>query len=45
MITLRDLIKWGCRLVNNISEESTRDDLAIEGYCLLVERLRDVSLK
>lgn len=34
MITVRDLIKWGNR------EVSSLEDLAMEGYCLLAERLR-----
>ncbi|KAL4485768.1 hypothetical protein ABPG72_012308 [Tetrahymena utriculariae] len=34
VITVRDLIKWGNREVQSL------EDLAIEGYCLLAERLR-----
>ena len=45
IITLRDLIKWGGRLDNQQSDQSTKDELAMEGYCLLVERLRDQSLR
>lgn len=33
-ITIRDLIKWGNRPVLTV------DELAMEGYCLLAERLR-----
>lgn len=39
MVTLRDLIKWGNRMKNAASgKEST----AMEGYCLIVERVRDL---
>ena len=31
---MRDLIKWGNRPVSSL------EDLAMEGYCLLAERLR-----
>ena len=34
VVTMRDLIKWGSR------EIATIEDLGIEGYCLLAERLR-----
>lgn len=34
VITVRDLIKWGNRQVSSLEE------LAMEGYCLLAERLR-----
>jgi len=31
---MRDLLKWGTRSVSSL------DELAMEGYCLLAERLR-----
>ena len=34
VVTVRDLIKWGKRDI------TTKEDLAMEGYCLLAERLR-----
>ena len=36
VITIRDLLKWGGR------KPSTYEDLALEGYCLLAERLRNI---
>jgi midasin len=40
MITLRDLIKWGARM-QHTTPENPKEALAMEGYCLLVEKLRD----
>lgn len=34
VVTVRDLIKWGQREVENLEQ------LGLEGYCLLAERLR-----
>lgn len=34
VITVRDLIKWGQREVENLEQ------LGMEGYCILAERLR-----
>lgn len=39
MVTLRDLIKWGNRMKN---AESGKECTAMEGYCLIVERVRDL---
>lgn len=39
VITVRDLIKWGRRDVGRV------EDLAIEGYVLLAERLRNGNKK
>jgi midasin len=35
VITIRDLLKWGAR------EIDSKEDLALQGYCLLAERLRN----
>ena len=35
VITIRDLLKWGGR------RPASWEDLALEGYCLLAERLRN----
>ena len=40
-ITLRDLIKWGLRK----QVTSLKRDCALEGYCILAERMRDKQLK
>ncbi|CAD8092675.1 unnamed protein product [Paramecium sonneborni] len=42
MVTLRDLIKWGNRMKN---AGSGKESTAMEGYCLIVERVRDLQLR
>ncbi|CAD8184490.1 unnamed protein product [Paramecium pentaurelia] len=42
MVTLRDLIKWGNRMK---TASSGKESTAMEGYCLIVERVRDIQLR
>lgn len=45
MITLRDLIKWGTRMHNSTNSDNPKESLAIEGFYLLAEKLRDSESK
>lgn len=45
MITLRDLIKWGTRMRNGTNSENPKEALAIEGFYLLAEKLREPESK
>ncbi|KAM3143024.1 hypothetical protein pb186bvf_004842 [Paramecium bursaria] len=44
MITLRDLIKWGSRMQHEDILNS-REQAAMEGYCIIAERIRDQDIK
>jgi midasin len=40
VITVRDLLKWACRIVGVHAESTSMEDVAREGYFVLAERSR-----